>query len=68
VVPNTPEDRRGLANRVFAGLAPLALLRRRLKSTSQPLYLVIKWSASMLLLLLPLLLAEGVVLLLRWLM
>ena len=39
-------------------LAPFASLRKTLKSTSPPLYLVIKWSASIvLLLLLPLLLA-----------
>jgi len=58
VVPNTTEDRRGLASRVFAWLAPFASLRKTLKSTSPPLYLVIKWSASIvLLLLLPLLLA-----------
>ena len=69
VVPNTAEDRRGLANRIFAAVAPLASLRKRLKSTSRPLYLAIKWSASILLLfLLPMLLAEGVVLLLGWFM
>ena len=46
VVPNTAGRPRGLANRVFAGLAPLRRSARRLKSTNRPLYLVIKWSAN----------------------
>jgi beta-hydroxylase len=52
VVPNTPEDHRGLANKVFAGLAPLLARIKALKSTNRPLYLVIKWSVNILLLLL----------------
>jgi beta-hydroxylase len=65
VVPNTPEDHRGLANRIFAGLAPLLARGKALKSTNRPLYLVIKWSVNLLLLLLPLGLLAGVVQLLR---
>lgn len=61
VVPNTPEDHRGLVNRVFAGLAPLLARTRALKSTNLPLYLFIKWSVNNLLLLLLLGLAAGVV-------
>ncbi len=61
VVPNTPEDHRGLANRVFAGLAPLLARIKALKSTNRPLYLVIKWSVNILLLLLLLGSAAGVV-------
>lgn len=61
VVPNTPEDHRGLANRVFAGLAPRLTRIRALKSTNRPLYLVIKWSVNILLLLLLLGSAVGVV-------
>lgn len=61
VVPNTPEDHRGLANRVFAGLAPLLARSKTLKSTNRPLYLVIKWSVNILLVLVPLGLAAGVV-------
>lgn len=61
VVPNTPEDHRGLANRVFAGLAPLLARSKALKSTNRPLYLVVKWSVNILLVLLPLGLAAGVV-------
>lgn len=64
VVPNTPEDHRGLANRVFSGLAPLLARSKALKSANRPLYLVIKWSVNTLLLLLLLGLAMGVVLLL----
>ena len=60
VVPNTPEDRRGLANRVFAGLAPLLARSKALKSTNRSLYLVIKWSVNILLLLLLLGLIAGV--------
>jgi beta-hydroxylase len=51
VVPNTPEDHRGLANRIFAGLAPLLARTEALKSTNRPLYLVVKWSVNYLLLL-----------------
>lgn len=60
VVPNTPEDRRGLANRIFAGLAPLLTGTKALKSTNRPLYLVIKWSVNTSLLLLVLGLIAGV--------
>jgi beta-hydroxylase len=59
VVPNTPEDRRGFANRVFAGLAPLLARAKPLKSTNRPLYLIIKWSMNILLLVSPLLLLLG---------
>ncbi|MDH4988645.1 aspartyl/asparaginyl beta-hydroxylase domain-containing protein [Aminobacter anthyllidis] len=50
VVPNTPEDRRGLANRVFAWLAPLLARNKALKSTNRRLYYAIKWSVNILLL------------------
>jgi beta-hydroxylase len=63
VVPNTPEDYRGLANRVFSGLAPLLKRSKELKLANRPLYLVIKWSVNTLLLLLLLGLAMGAVLL-----
>jgi len=60
VVPNTPEDHRGLANRVFAGLTPLLAGTKALKSTNRPLYLAIKWSVNASLLLLVLGLIAGV--------
>lgn len=51
VVPNTLEDRRGLANKIFSGIAPLLARTKGLKTTNRPLYLVIKWSVNVLLLL-----------------
>jgi beta-hydroxylase len=65
VVPNTPEDRRGLANKVFAGLAPILARSKALKSTNRPLYLVIKWSVNVLLSLLLLAVPVGLVQLLN---
>jgi beta-hydroxylase len=59
VVPNTPEDHRGLANRIFAGLAPLLRRSQALKEKNRPLYLVVKWSVNVLLLLSLLLLLLG---------
>ncbi|RWE17084.1 MAG: aspartyl/asparaginyl beta-hydroxylase domain-containing protein [Mesorhizobium sp.] len=50
VVPNTPEDRRGMANRIFAGLAPVLARAKALKSVNKPLYLAIKWSVNVTLL------------------
>ena len=65
VVPNTLEDHRGLASRVFEALTPLLARSKALKSTNRPLYRVIKWSVINILLLLLLSgLAAGVVLLL----
>lgn len=61
VVPNTAEDHRGLANRIFAGLAPLLARSKALKSTNRRLYLFVKWSVNILLLLLLLSIAAGVV-------
>jgi beta-hydroxylase len=60
VVPNTPEDHRGLANRIFAGLAPVLARSKALKSTNRPLYLVVKWAVNLLLLSLLLALPAGV--------
>jgi beta-hydroxylase len=61
VVPNTPEDHRGLASKVFVGLAPLLARAKTLKPKNRRLYLAIKRSVSILLLLLVLGLAAGVV-------
>ncbi|KGF70738.1 dioxygenase [Hoeflea sp. BAL378] len=60
VVPNTPEDRRGLANRVFAGLAPVLARSKALKSTNRPIYRLVKWSVNILLGVLLLVLAAAV--------
>lgn len=50
VVPNTLEDERGLANRIFAGVAPILARGRTLKSTNRPAYLAVKWSVNVVLL------------------
>src|SRR5690606_29142787 len=52
VVPNTPEDRRGMANRLFSWLAPLLARSKQIKATNRPLYLLIKWTVNSVLLLL----------------
>jgi beta-hydroxylase len=61
IVPNTPEDYRGLANRLFAGLAPLLARSKELKAASRLKYLVLKWFVNTLLIMLLLGLATGVV-------
>lgn len=50
VVPNTPEDRRGLANKIFAGVAPILERSKQLKKTNRPMYLLVKWSVNLTLL------------------
>ncbi|ARQ02691.1 hypothetical protein CAK95_01275 [Pseudorhodoplanes sinuspersici] len=61
VVPNTPEDYRGFANKIFAGLAPLLTWSKGLKTANRFLYLVLKWSVNALLIVLLLGMAAGVV-------
>ncbi len=46
VVPNTLEDNRGLANRIFAGVAPILARSKALKATNRPMYMVLKWSVN----------------------
>lgn len=62
VVPNTSKDRRGLVNRIFHTLAPLLGRLKGLKQTNRPLYLTIKWTINLGLLLLGL----GLLILLTW--
>jgi beta-hydroxylase len=52
VVPNTDEDRRGLVNALFAGLAPFNARMGRLKATDRRLYKILKWTINCTLLLL----------------
>lgn len=59
VVPNTLEDERGLANKIFSGVAPLLARTKSLKTTNRPLYLAIKWSVNVSLLVVLLGLAAG---------
>ena len=51
VVPNTKEDEQGFVNRTFAGLAPLNKKLKGLKESNRALYLLIKWSINLFLLL-----------------
>ena len=68
MVPNTPEDKRGFANRVFAGLAPILARSKELKARNRPKYLALKWSVNFLLLLILLLPLAGIVnLVMNWL-
>lgn len=50
IVPNTAEDQRGFANKVFAGLAPLLQKTKALKTTSPFKYKLIKHTVNFILL------------------
>lgn len=52
VVPNDETDRRGLVNLIFSSLAPINAKAKRLKETNRPMYLVVKHSVNLTLLLL----------------
>ena len=54
VVPNAPGDRRGLANLLFSTLAPVLKRTKALKERNRPLYLLIKHSVNLTLILLAL--------------
>jgi beta-hydroxylase len=47
VVPNETGDERGLANRIFAGIAPVLARTRRLKQTNRNRYRAIKYSVNL---------------------
>jgi beta-hydroxylase len=46
VVPNLPEDERGLINTIFHGVAPVLARAKELKQTNKALYLLIKYSVN----------------------
>lgn len=46
IVPNTVGDKRGLANQIFSGLAPISGRVRKLKSSNKGLYLLIKYTVN----------------------
>ncbi|MGH8612780.1 MAG: aspartyl/asparaginyl beta-hydroxylase domain-containing protein [Gammaproteobacteria bacterium] len=46
IVPNTAGDKRGLANQIFSGLAPVSGRVRKLKDSSKGLYLLIKYAVN----------------------
>lgn len=52
VVPNMTGDKHGLVNRIFSSLSPILQKTKSLKQTNRPLYLVIKYSVNITLLLL----------------
>lgn len=47
VVPNESGDARGLANRIFAGVAPVLTRTKRLKETNRGRYRAIKYSVNL---------------------
>ena len=51
VVPNTDEDKRGLANKIFAGMAPILAKSKNLKQTNLVAYKALKFTVNSLLLL-----------------
>lgn len=51
VVPNTEEDRKGFANRVFSGVVPLLERSKRLKETNLVAYKILKYTVNTTLLL-----------------
>lgn len=46
VVPNTNEDQRGFANKVFAGMVPLLKKSKNLKQTNLPAYKALKYTVN----------------------
>lgn len=67
VVPNRDGDKRGLVNRVFAGLAPILKRTKLLKQSHRTLYLVVKHSVNLSLLIGALALIVGALTLVHWL-
>jgi len=47
VVPNTTEDKTGIANRVFASVAPALERSKALKQTDRKKYKLLKWSVNL---------------------
>ena len=59
VVPNTEGDKRGFANILFSGLAPVNKKLKALKQTNRKLYLLIKYTINLTLILLPFAIIAG---------
>jgi beta-hydroxylase len=51
VVPNVEGDKRGLANTIFSSLSPILQKSKNLKQTNKPLYLTLKYSVNITLIL-----------------
>ncbi|MFT5258996.1 MAG: beta-hydroxylase [Saprospiraceae bacterium] len=67
VVPNTDEDKRGFANKVFSGLAPLLDKSKNLKETNLFAYKCLKYAVNTSLLVIIALVVWGFIKLLTWL-
>ncbi len=52
VVPNTPEDKRGLANRIFGAVSPILRRSKELKKTNPVMYQISKWTTNITLIIL----------------
>ncbi|MFQ5596769.1 MAG: aspartyl/asparaginyl beta-hydroxylase domain-containing protein [Nitrospiria bacterium] len=61
VTPNMEGDRRGLANIVFSGLAPILERTKKLKETHRKSYLALKYSVNTILIMSALALIAGVI-------
>ena len=67
IVPNTDDDKRGLLNRIFAGVVPLLERSSRLKETNLVAYKALKYTVNTILLGLVALLIWGIIQGLVWL-
>lgn len=68
VVPNTDQDQRGFANRVFSGLVPILDKAKNLKQTNLPAYKALKYTVNTILLLIVLGIVWGVIQFIAWLL
>ncbi|MCK7459855.1 aspartyl/asparaginyl beta-hydroxylase domain-containing protein [Idiomarina aminovorans] len=66
VVPNTTEDKPGIANRIFATVAPLLERSKALKKTNRRKYKFVKWSVNLSLMSAMFFLGWGTVELIEW--
>ena len=66
IVPNTDEDKRGLANRVFAWLVPVLDKSKNLKQSNLIAYKILKYTVNSLLAVLAVLLVWGLISAIGW--
>jgi len=68
LVPNTDEDKRGFANKMFSSVVPLLAKGKQLKQDNPPLYKIVKYSINTVLLAVILSLVAGIIYLPLWLL
>jgi beta-hydroxylase len=68
VVPNTDQDQRGFANRVFSKLVPILQKSKQLKETNLPAYKALKYTVNGILFLLVGLIAWSLIQFIVWLL